>query len=87
MIATGAARAVPNPFTTNTNIEFQMARSGAVQISVYDLLGAKLWSKNLAGRTGLNKVPFENTDLQDGIYLFKVESGNDVFTGRMVVRH
>ncbi|MFZ1330539.1 MAG: T9SS type A sorting domain-containing protein [Flavobacteriales bacterium] len=87
LIAAGSARAVPNPFTTNTNIEFQMSRSGQVQLSVFNLLGEKLWSKTVNGKSGLNKVPYENTDLQDGIYLFKVESGNDVFTGRMVVRH
>ena len=87
LIAAGSARAVPNPFTTNTNIEFQLSRSSQVQLSVFNLLGEKLWSKTVNGKSGLNKVPYENTDLQDGIYLFKVESGNDVFTGRMVVRH
>jgi hypothetical protein len=78
-------RNVPNPFSTRTSIEFQMARSSEVNVRVFNLLGEELWSQTLQGRVGANRVPFESADLQDGVYLFKVQSGKDTFTGRMVL--
>lgn len=76
---------VPNPFTTTTSIEFNLARAGEVRVRVFSLVGEELWSRTVAGKAGVNKVPFERGALQDGVYLYKVETGRDAFTGRMVL--
>lgn len=76
---------VPNPFATTTHIEFNMARTDEVRVRVFSLLGEELWSRTVAGKPGVNKVLFERGTLQDGVYLYKVESGRDAFTGRMVL--
>lgn len=76
---------VPNPFAANTMIEFQLARVGDVRVRVFSLLGEELWVRNVTGKAGVNRIPFERGDLQDGVYLYKVETGRDAFTGRMVL--
>jgi hypothetical protein len=76
---------VPNPFSTTTTIEFALARAGEVRVRVFSLVGEELWSRTVAGKAGINKVPFERGTLQDGVYLYKVETGRDAYTGRMVL--
>lgn len=81
----GEVRNVPNPFATRTAFEFQLARNMPVDIRVFNLLGEELWSQKINGKAGVNKIPFESGDLQEGVYLYKVESGSATFTGRMVL--
>jgi len=81
----GGVRNIPNPFTARTHIEFQLARAGGVHLSVYDLLGARVESINSVGKPGLNRIAFERSDLQEGVYLYKLEAGGEVFTGRMML--
>lgn len=78
-------RNVPNPVTDRTNIEFNLAKAGEVKVKVYDLVGAELWTGQLLGKPGLNRMPFEATKLESGIYLYTVSSAGTSFTGRMVV--
>ncbi|MBK7382745.1 MAG: T9SS type A sorting domain-containing protein [Flavobacteriales bacterium] len=78
-------KSVPNPFTTRTNLEFSLQRGGEVKLHVYNLLGEQLWSQRTVGKAGMNKIPFEAGELQEGVYLFKVESGTESFTGRLMV--
>ncbi len=78
-------RNVPNPFNTRTNIEFQLAKAGTVKVRVFNLVGEELWVTQVQGKAGMNRVPFESGSLQEGVYLYKVESGKENFTGRMAL--
>ena len=78
-------RSVPNPFNGRTTIEFMLQRGGDLKVRVFNLLGNEVWSTVAKGKVGLNKVPFDATELQEGVYLFKVEGGSEAFTGRMMV--
>jgi hypothetical protein len=81
----GEVSASPNPFEQRTNIRFMLSRAASVKLKVFNMLGEEVWNKRVDGKSGLNTVPFEPTALQDGVYLYKVESLGHVFTGRMVV--
>lgn len=81
----GAVHNVPNPFAGRTSIEFTLPRGGDAKVRVFNLLGEEIWNHNVTGKAGVNKVVFESGDLQDGVYLYKVQSGKDTFTGRMVL--
>jgi hypothetical protein len=77
-------RNVPNPFSQSTTIEYTLQRSTNATVRVYNLLGDEVWMTTAQARAGLNKVTFEPAGSPDGIYLYKVQAGNDSFTGRMV---
>lgn len=81
----GQVRNVPNPFNSRTNIEFQLAKAGTVKVRVFNLVGEELWVTQVQGKAGMNRVPFESGSLQEGVYLYKVESGKENFTGRMAL--
>jgi len=58
---------------------------GAVKVRVFNLVGEELWMQTVQGKAGLNRVPFESGSMEEGVYLYKVESGKENFTGRMVL--
>ncbi len=78
-------RNVPNPVQGRTHIEFQLNRSSEVRVRVFNLLGDELWSFRSLAKAGLNRVPFEAGAMPEGVYLYKVETGREAFTGRMMV--
>jgi hypothetical protein len=81
----GQVRNVPNPFNARTQIEFQLSRPGAVKVRVFNLVGEELWVNQVQGKAGINRVPFEGGNLPEGVYLYKVESGKENYTGRMAL--
>lgn len=81
----GRVQNVPNPFADRTTIEFSLSRAANAKVKVYNLVGEKLWNRSIAAKAGLNRVPFEMNELENGIYIYRVEAGTASFTGRMVV--
>ena len=69
----------PNPFNQTTKIEFTLAKSGFVSLSIYDLLGRKvrvLASEHLP--TGYKSVLWDGRndsgeDVASGIYFYRIE--------------
>lgn len=79
-------RNVPNPFASRTNIEFQLGRAGEARVQVFNMVGEEVWDQLVQGKVGPNKVIFEGGDLPAGVYLYKVASGSDTYTGRMALQ-
>lgn len=84
-VSISGAQNVPNPFGQRTSIEWNMSRPANSTVKVFNLLGEKLWSQTTEGRSGANKVVFDGSTLEDGIYLYEVQAGDTRFTGRMVL--
>lgn len=84
-VSISGAQNVPNPFGQRTSIEWNMSRPASSTVKVFNLLGEKLWSQTTEGRSGSNKVVFDGSTLEDGIYLYEVQAGDTRFTGRMVL--
>lgn len=84
-VSGGKAHNVPNPFTGRTSIEFNLEHNAPVTITVFNLVGKKMWQETVPGKAGSNRVPFVAGDLENGIYLFQVEGAGTTSTGRMVV--
>lgn len=78
-------RNVPNPFAARTAIEFHLGAASPVEVKVFNLLGEELWTVHVKGKPGVNRVPFESGDMPEGVYLYKLRSGEATFTGRMVL--
>lgn len=76
---------VPNPFAERTVIEFGLSKAAPVKVTVFNLVGAELWSRTLQGKNGPNKVSFDAVSFESGIYIYHVESADSKFTGRMMV--
>ncbi|HMQ79918.1 MAG TPA: YCF48-related protein [Ignavibacteria bacterium] len=76
----------PNPFNPSTNIKLQIARSGFVKLTVYDVSGkesAVLVNENLAA--GEYEVDFNASKLTSGVYFYRLESKDFTEVKKMVL--
>ncbi len=76
----------PNPFNPSTQINYDIAVSGNVKITVYDISG-KVISTLVNGfkPAGFHTVNFDGDDLAGGIYFCKMESGNFILVRKMML--
>lgn len=75
----------PNPFSTITNITFQLPEDAWVRLSVFDALGSELqvlFNKRL--NSGEHQVSFNGGHLANGVYFYRLQIGNQVKTKRMM---
>ena len=65
----------PNPFNPTTNIEFAIAKSGFVNLKVYDILGKEVITLvNETKSAGRYLVDFDGSNLTSGVYFYKLET-------------
>jgi hypothetical protein len=76
----------PNPFNATTDIRYQMTDGSHVSLKVYNISGG------LVGRlvdgmegAGQHQVTFDGSSLASGIYLYRLETGEYMATGKMLL--
>ncbi|HOY28309.1 MAG TPA: T9SS type A sorting domain-containing protein [Flavobacteriales bacterium] len=79
-------RNIPNPFASRTMIEFNAGKAGEARIRVFNLVGEEMWNEVVETKVGQNRVPFDGAQFPAGVYLYKIESGSNTFTGRMALQ-
>lgn len=76
----------PNPFNPSTTINYSIPKSGMVNLTVYNVLGnqvAVLVNDDQAA--GEHSVKFNASNLSNGVYLYKLTSGNYSSTKKLVL--
>ena len=76
----------PNPFNPTTVIGYQLPQAEMVHLAVYDILGrevALLVDSHVSA--GTHQVNFDGSNLSSGIYLYRLQAGNQVLTGKMML--
>ena len=81
----------PNPFTDETNIVAEITNRGPATLEIFDIRG--LMVKTLIAETlepGVRQIKWNGTDvsgnqLPGGIYLYRLTTGNNTITKRMVL--
>jgi hypothetical protein len=80
------AQNYPNPFNPTTKIQYTLKNSGIVRLAVYDLLGREVAVLVNGVRTaGSYEVTFSRPDLGSGVYFYKLQTGGQVITKKMVL--
>lgn len=71
------AQNYPNPFNPSTTIEFTVDSPSHVNLTVFDILGRKVVTLvNEDKSAGRFKAIFDASDLADGLYFYRLLSGN-----------
>ncbi len=74
----------PNPFNPTTTISYSVAKTGNVELKVYDLTGKEVATLvNEVKPAGQYTVTFNGSDLTSGVYLYTLKSGDQTFTKKM----
>ncbi|AFH50566.1 Fibronectin type III domain protein [Ignavibacterium album JCM 16511] len=80
------AQNYPNPFNPTTAISFTIPQSGNVKLAVYNLLGQEVAVLvNEFREAGTYDVGFNASNLNSGVYLYKLEVNGLTFTKKMTL--
>ena len=76
----------PNPFNPSTVIRYELANSGSIQLTVYDLAGRKITELvNAKQSAGSHTVHFDASGLSSGIYFYQIRSGSLIESRKMML--
>jgi hypothetical protein len=81
-----ALKVYPNPMTSSATISYTLAENSNVKLDVYDISG-RLVSNVFNGNQakGDQKATFERGNLTPGVYIYKLQAGSQVETGKIMI--
>ncbi|MBI3510717.1 MAG: T9SS type A sorting domain-containing protein [Bacteroidetes bacterium] len=74
----------PDPANENIQISISLSSVSDVHIEIFDVLGEKVDAIDLGNAGSAN---YNSSALVDGIYFFRISSGKEVITKRLIVSH
>ena len=77
---------MPNPFHNLTSFTLNLVKASNVTISVYNMLGQKIYDKNegVLG-AGEHNLTFDGSKLNAGIYFYSVKAGDKEVSRKMII--
>ncbi len=76
----------PNPFNPTTNIRFSLPQASNVRLIVYNMLGQEVINLvNGFKDAGSYTVTLDGQNLASGIYIYRLEAGNQVISKKMTL--
>jgi len=76
----------PNPFNPTTTIRFSLPEASTVKLTIYNILGQEIKTLlNEFKESGIHTINFNASELNSGIYIYKLEAGNFVQTRKMTL--
>jgi len=76
----------PNPFNPTTTIDFSLPKRSNVRLTVFNTLGEEVATLvNEVKEAGWYTVDFDGADLTSGIYFYKMRTGNQTLTKKMML--
>jgi FtsP/CotA-like multicopper oxidase with cupredoxin domain len=76
----------PNPFAYETEIQFTLPESAHVTLTLHNQLGQQVYVLiDSEAPAGLNIVKLSGENLRNGIYFYKLKTGNFEATKRMII--
>lgn len=81
------ANIYPNPFSSQTTIDFEIENEAAVSIFIADILGKNVatLSKKEQMYKGRHQIDFDGSNLPTGIYYCTIQAGDKIETQKMVL--
>jgi hypothetical protein len=76
----------PNPFNAQTNIDFDLDENSKVELSVYNITGAKVTTL-VDGQleAGSHSVSWDAAEVASGVYYYKMRSNGEELTRKMTL--
>ncbi|MFU8811926.1 MAG: carbohydrate binding domain-containing protein [Balneolaceae bacterium] len=77
----------PNPFNPTTNIQFNLPQAETVRLTIYNTIGQRIATlvNNQQFGAGLHEISFDASRLASGMYIYRLEAGNQIRTRKMML--
>lgn len=75
----------PNPFNPSTTLPIELAKSGKVEVTIYNEVGQVVSHMEQDLTAGQHSLPIDGSAWSSGSYFAKVMAGNEVQSTRMVL--
>lgn len=76
----------PNPFNPTTKIDYELENDSFISIRIFNILGQEVRTLyNGIQSKGKHRVLFDASGLASGIYIYRMEYGNNVITRKMLL--
>lgn len=76
---------IPNPFSTTTTIEYELTQAETVTITFFNQLGKHVDTIEQKQLAGEQEMAWSPENLDGGIYYFKLQAGEQVASGKVVL--
>ena len=81
-----SCRVFPNPFHGHTVISYRISEYCQVMLNIYDIQGRRI--SRLMDKTqqpGTYRVTFDAAELPSGVYFYRLQAGERLTEGKMIV--
>ncbi len=76
----------PNPFNPETIIQFSLPETADISLDVYDTMGRRVQTLvNEQRSAGEHAVRFDGSGLTSGVYMYRLQAGNEVHIKKMTL--
>ena len=75
----------PNPFNPSTTLPIEMAKSGKVELTIYNEMGQVVSQMNYDLGVGQHELPIDGSARSTGSYFANVKTGTEAQTTKMVL--
>ncbi|MBT3932827.1 MAG: T9SS type A sorting domain-containing protein, partial [Bacteroidetes bacterium] len=79
-------KAYPNPFSSATNISYQLLNNSQVKVQIFDLNGKLIQTLVDENKKAGNYIEFFNgNEFPEGIYIYRIETDLGSQTGKLIL--
>ena len=78
--------AYPNPFSTDTSINFRSSKVQTVAFTVKNLLGTTVYANQIDASAGYNAIPFNRNSLTKGMYIYSLQTDVEIVSKRLIIK-
>ncbi|MDD3723745.1 MAG: T9SS type A sorting domain-containing protein [Lutibacter sp.] len=78
--------AYPNPFVSDTRINFKSTKAQTIVFTVKNLLGTTVYEEQINASVGYNTIPFNRNSLTKGMYIYSLQTGIEIVSKRLIIK-
>ena len=76
----------PNPFYAETAFHINAKANETIILTVKNVLGKTVFNKSYRVASGKNEISFQKNNLKAGMYIYAIQSKNQVVSKRFVIK-
>lgn len=78
--------AYPNPFSSDTSINFKSVKTQTILFTVKNLLGTTVYEEQINANSGNNAIAFNRNSLTKGMYIYSLQTDVEIVSKRLIIK-